>query len=129
MDSKQGPLEISTPIRNANMKSSTRKWKNKLKEWGYEKNIKTYDMQCIVAKGTKREREGKDTIFFHGDTQITATRIENFKKRKTREVPPSVGELSIRDAFQSSSNDQTKQHLPISHTTPLGSTAKELLQR
>lgn len=50
-------------------------------------------MQWIVAKGTKRGGEGKDTTFFHGDTQITTKRIENFKRRKTIEVPPSVGEL------------------------------------
>ncbi len=53
-------------------------------------------MQCIVAKGTKRAREGKDTTFFYGDTQITTKRIENFKRRNTGELPASVGELSYK---------------------------------
>lgn len=50
-------------------------------------------MQWIVASGTKRAQEGKDTDFFYGETQVTARKIENFKRRKTGEVPDSMREL------------------------------------
>ncbi|CZS88445.1 uncharacterized protein RCO7_04370 [Rhynchosporium graminicola] len=61
-----------------------RKWKMKLKEWRFEKNLSKHDMEIIVAKARKRSRdESKNTIFFYGATQIRPERIENFKKRKT----------------------------------------------
>ncbi|OBT97382.2 hypothetical protein VE01_04275 [Pseudogymnoascus verrucosus] len=61
-----------------------------MKEWGWHKNIQQCDMQWIVAKGTKRAREGKDTDYFYGETQVTAQKIENFKRRKTAEVPDNM---------------------------------------
>jgi hypothetical protein len=62
---------------------SERKWKEKLKEWKFEKNIPANDMSFIVAKAEKRAREeGKETIFFHRETQVTRERIEQFKRRK-----------------------------------------------
>ncbi|PVH87417.1 hypothetical protein DL98DRAFT_525470 [Cadophora sp. DSE1049] len=65
-------------------KASPRKWKMKLKEWRFEKNLSKHDMEIIVAKARKRTRdESKDTIFYYGSTQIRPERIENFKKRKT----------------------------------------------
>jgi len=53
-------------------------------------------MQISIAKAEKRAREeGKETIFFHGESQITTKRIENLKKRKlTKELEgesPSAG--------------------------------------
>jgi ribosomal protein L2 len=63
--------------------SSERKWKEKLKEWKFDKNISSNDMSAIVLKAEKRAREeGKETIFFHGGTEITRERIEQFKRRK-----------------------------------------------
>jgi hypothetical protein len=55
-------------------------------------------MRIVVAKADKRAREqGKGTVFFHGNTQITQERIAQFKRRKiTKEldiVSPSAGEL------------------------------------
>lgn len=64
-----------------------------MKEWGWHKNIPQCDMQWIVAKGMKRAQEGKDTDYFYGETQVTAQKIENFKRRKTGEVPDSMREL------------------------------------
>ncbi|KAH8780621.1 hypothetical protein F5882DRAFT_500542 [Hyaloscypha sp. PMI_1271] len=77
--------------------ASERKWKDKLKEWNFDKNISSHDMSIIVAKSDKRARdEGKETVFFHGETQITRQRIEQFKRRKTwkaaEPVSPGVGE-------------------------------------
>jgi hypothetical protein len=73
------------------------KWKNKLKEWYFEKNQSKEDMQIIVAKAEKRAREeGKETVFFQGDRQIPPGKIENFKKRKAihaaEVASPSAGE-------------------------------------
>jgi hypothetical protein len=55
-----------------------------LEEWRFEKNIWATDMSIIVAKAEKRGREeGKETVFFHGQSEITRERIEQFKRRKT----------------------------------------------
>ncbi|KAL2070466.1 hypothetical protein VTL71DRAFT_13492 [Oculimacula yallundae] len=65
-------------------KASPRKWKMKLKEWRFEKNLSKNDMEIIVGIARKRSRdESKNTVFFYGATQIRPERIENFKKRKT----------------------------------------------
>jgi hypothetical protein len=54
-------------------------------------------MSIVVAKSDKRARdEGKETFFFHGETQITRQRIEQFKRRKmwkaAEPISPSAGE-------------------------------------
>lgn len=82
-----------TPTPQSNINSSPRAWKDQTKEWGWHKNIPQGDMQWIVAKGTKRAQEGKDTAYFYGETQVTARKIENFKRRKTAEVPDNMREL------------------------------------
>ena len=91
-------FDISISIhKKANIKSSVRRWKDKLKEWGCIKNMAADEW--IVAKGTKRAREGKDTAFFHIGIEVTTQRIENFKRRKTREVPDSMRELFYTQNF------------------------------
>jgi hypothetical protein len=75
---------------------SERKWKEKLKEWNFDKNISAIDMSVIVAKAEKRlHEEGKETVFFMGKSQITRERIEQFKRRKTtnaiQAVSPGAG--------------------------------------
>ncbi|PQE10459.1 hypothetical protein CJF30_00010430 [Rutstroemia sp. NJR-2017a BBW] len=62
--------------------SGTRKWKEKMKEWGFEKHISKRDMNIIVAKQQQRHMEGKDTIFMHCSNEVSAERIETFKRRK-----------------------------------------------
>jgi hypothetical protein len=54
-------------------------------------------MKIVIAKAAKRTRdEGKETVFFHGDSQITAKRIKNFMNRKTTDaaemISPSASE-------------------------------------
>lgn len=63
----------------------------KLKEWGYEKHLTETEMKIVVAKAEKRlSEEGKDTIFLHNGVHIPATKLENFKRRKTiRESYPA----------------------------------------
>jgi hypothetical protein len=67
----------------------------KLKEWDFDKYLSDWDKRIIVAKAEKRALEGKNTIFFHGESEITAERIQNFKRRKSaREaeaISPSAG--------------------------------------
>ena len=73
-----------------------RRWKDKLKEWNFEKNIPASDMAMVLSKAEKRSREeGKETTIFHGGNQISKERIEQFKRRRTfREevaMSPSAG--------------------------------------
>lgn len=78
--------------------ASERKWKEKLKEWGFQKNRPSREMAILVSKRDKRLRdEGKDTIFFQNGAEIRVERLESFKKRKTTKivqpVSPSAGEF------------------------------------
>jgi hypothetical protein len=92
MDSRLGtrvlPHCISLPRMRLTYDHSERKWKEKLKEWKFDKNISAADMSILVAKAAKRmHNEGKRTVFFLGESQITRERIEQFKRRKlTREI-------------------------------------------
>ena len=96
MASKQGMSVPDIVYIVLTFEYSERKWKEKLKEWRFEKNISATDMNIIVAKADKRVREeGKETVFFHGQSEITRERIDQFKRRKTtktaEEVLPSAG--------------------------------------
>ncbi|KAH8679581.1 hypothetical protein BGZ60DRAFT_512441 [Tricladium varicosporioides] len=78
-----------------NFTASARKWKQKLKEWKFEKNVPATYMSIIIAKRENRKRkEGKDTKFFYGGAEIKSEKFENFNKRKTTKamdvVPPTV---------------------------------------
>ncbi|KAE9378380.1 hypothetical protein N431DRAFT_541859 [Stipitochalara longipes BDJ] len=71
-------------------KASPRKWKDKLKEWGFEKNLSESDMRIVVAKVDKRKMAGKETSVFLNGVQMPTTKIDNFKRRKTvRESDPA----------------------------------------
>jgi hypothetical protein len=81
-----------------NMLVSRRKWKAKLKDWGFDKHLSERDMKFVVAKAEKRSmEEGKETEFFHNGSLISNTKIGNCKRRKTfrvsETVSPSVGEF------------------------------------
>jgi hypothetical protein len=72
----------------------------KLKEWRFEKNLSKHDMEAIIAKALKRSREeSKDTVFFHGSSQIRPERIENFKKRKMASGKHSVSLRSGKEVL------------------------------
>jgi len=67
--------------------ASERKWKEKLKEWGFQKNLPAYDMAILVLKRDKRLREdAKDTTFFQNGMEIRAEKFENFKRRKIANI-------------------------------------------
>ncbi|KAN0106844.1 hypothetical protein V8E51_009720 [Hyaloscypha variabilis] len=64
------------------LKASMRKWKSKLKDWGFEKYSKAEEMTFIASKMQSRTAEGKDTAFFVGGRQVTKETLENFMRRK-----------------------------------------------
>ncbi|KAH7327110.1 Clr5 domain-containing protein [Rhexocercosporidium sp. MPI-PUGE-AT-0058] len=79
---------------NHGFKASLRKWKMKIKEWKFEKNLPANEMKFIAAKADKRKAEdGKETIFFRGNIMIGLERLRNFKKRKLTAV--EVADLPI----------------------------------
>jgi hypothetical protein len=89
----------ATAVEVLMMKDSERKWKGKLKEWNFDKNISAHGMSIVLAKAQKRSKdEGKETAIFHGGVQITRERVEQFKRRKTAKdadaVSPSAGACS-----------------------------------
>lgn len=59
-----------------------RKWKAKLKDWGFEKYSKSEDMTFITSKLQSRKAEGKDTAFYVSGRQITEEAMNNFINRK-----------------------------------------------
>ncbi|KAE9362874.1 hypothetical protein N431DRAFT_475704 [Stipitochalara longipes BDJ] len=77
----------------AEAEDSERKWKMKLKDWGFEKYISSSSMKFIVAKVEKRAREEeKDTVFLHHKLEVASSRIKLFKKKGNVEAisPNSV---------------------------------------
>jgi hypothetical protein len=62
---------------------SQRKWKDKLKEWKYEKNIPASEMSFMSAKSEKRKlEEGKDTTFYRYEKLVDGNKIDQFKKKR-----------------------------------------------
>jgi hypothetical protein len=86
----------------------------KLKEWNFEKYLSDRDKRIIVAKAEKRARDGKDTVFYHGDTEITTERIENFKRRKvskeTEVEYPTAGKCGYCCIFLAGSSNRTSRN-------------------
>ncbi|KEF54517.1 uncharacterized protein A1O9_09684 [Exophiala aquamarina CBS 119918] len=59
-----------------------RKFKMQLKEWGFEKNIRSSIMQLMLAKATKRKfDEDKDTRFRYKGRDILPDRLDHYAKR------------------------------------------------
>jgi hypothetical protein len=62
---------------------SERKWKEKMQEWGFEKNIPAKEMKFMATRACKRELEdGKETIFCRNGTLVDRGNVEMFKKQK-----------------------------------------------
>ncbi|KAE8453845.1 hypothetical protein EG329_007621 [Mollisiaceae sp. DMI_Dod_QoI] len=61
-----------------------RKWKEKLKEWNFEKNLSKNEMKIVIAKAERRTtEEGKDTVFFHHGNMIPPAKVSAWKRRVT----------------------------------------------
>jgi len=62
--------------------SRPRQYKNKLKEWDFEKYIKASVMTALLAKAGKRKfEEDKDTRFRYKGQDILPSRMDRFSKR------------------------------------------------
>jgi tetratricopeptide (TPR) repeat protein len=77
-----------------------RKFKMQLKEWGFDKNIRSSVMQLMLAKATKRKfEEDKDTKFRYKGRDILPERFSHYAKRShiknDKRVSPSACELLI----------------------------------
>ena len=75
-----------------------RKFKMQLKEWGFDKNIKSSVMQLMLAKATKRKfEEDKDTKFRYKGRDILPERFSHYVKRSHvkngKRASPSACEL------------------------------------
>jgi hypothetical protein len=69
------------PLRSANP-SSERKFKEKIKEWKFEKNLSKEEAKFIAAKGKAREEAGKATKFYKNGVEVDQKRVERSAKRK-----------------------------------------------
>jgi len=100
---------------------SLRKWKLKLKEWGFDKYLSRSDMAVMAAKSNKRyTEERKETVFYHGETRISKERLDNFKRRKISEydyVLCDAGELRTQEGNGSGSDLSTDTPPHISYST------------
>jgi hypothetical protein len=83
--------------KHADLNSSARTWKSKLKEWKFDKYLVDREKDVSIAKVAKRTREGKTTALLREDRQISPGRLADFKRRKRENsvvvVSPSTGEL------------------------------------
>jgi tetratricopeptide (TPR) repeat protein len=75
-----------------------RKFKMQLKEWGFDKNIRSSVMQLMLAKATKRKfEEDKDTKFRYKGRDILPERFSHYAKRSHvkngKSASPSACEL------------------------------------
>ncbi|KAE8444278.1 hypothetical protein EG329_000685 [Mollisiaceae sp. DMI_Dod_QoI] len=80
-------------------KASKRTWRSKVKEWAYEKNLTSDDMNAINAKAEKRKRdEGKETRFRKAANTLEPAPI-------TAATPPNVRYHTPRPEDQTNSNE------------------------
>jgi hypothetical protein len=62
---------------------SERKFKEKIKEWKFEKYLSAEEVKFIAVKAeTRAKDEGKETTFYKHGVEINQKRIEKSAKRK-----------------------------------------------
>lgn len=115
-------LRLHHVLASLKMHCSERKWKMKIKEWNFDKNIPAREMNFMVEKAEKRKlNEGKTTIFLRGGIEVPKEKFDQHKRRKVvREVTePIVGkyqciqELLLNFPITSARNP-SKRHIPHS---------------
>ncbi|KUJ15238.1 uncharacterized protein LY89DRAFT_670738 [Mollisia scopiformis] len=118
------PITMHTFEQKYGLKASMRKWKLKLDEWKFNKNIRTDEMLFVLAKGEKRAKhDGKDTVFFHGGSRIKRQKIEKFKRKsvanqQTDGTVDSKTPEAIRYHTPSPNEDLTADELPLPQHQP-----------
>ncbi|KAE9382099.1 hypothetical protein N431DRAFT_321006 [Stipitochalara longipes BDJ] len=80
---------------NHNFAPSERKFKEKIKEWKFEKYLSTEEAKFIAMKSKAREEQGKDTTFYKHGIKVDQKRVEQSAKRK-REVFDELGDFTAR---------------------------------
>ena len=69
-------------------------YKEKFKEWKWQKNLPGEHAQWMVAKANKRKREeAKDTVFIYGGSKWTKERAESSASRSKKRM---LGSESMR---------------------------------
>ena len=121
--SRYSTPQIPSENSETDISFSIRTWKTKWKEWGCSKNRPADNMKFIDFKGEKRALEGKDTIFCYGGTQVTASKIQNFKRRKIdhEKASTSIGKLWYMQRLWMISTDtgqrnSSRDHLPYTQS-------------
>jgi hypothetical protein len=61
---------------------SERTFKEKIKQWNFEKYLSAEETKFIVEKAKLREKNGKGTTFYKNSIKIDPKRIEKSAKRK-----------------------------------------------
>ncbi|KAE9374329.1 hypothetical protein N431DRAFT_455105 [Stipitochalara longipes BDJ] len=98
LKARQVPLVVSSmwPESLTGFFPSERKWKLKLREWGFEKYLSAAAMKILIAKAERRAVvEKKDTVFLHGKKEIAPERIELFKTRKAFREGPRLPQARV----------------------------------
>jgi hypothetical protein len=72
--------------KHADIDSSTRTWKSKLKDWKFEKYVTEKEKNISVAKSHGRERKGKGAAVLNGERVSSPRRLAYFKKRKAEDI-------------------------------------------
>ncbi|MCJ1415456.1 hypothetical protein MMC32_001788 [Xylographa parallela] len=69
--------------RTYNFHAKARAYKERIKLWGFDKNVPARDMRVIVALVEKRKRDdGKDSLIFYKGRYIKSMKMERYKRRK-----------------------------------------------
>ncbi|PMD33952.1 hypothetical protein L207DRAFT_571375 [Hyaloscypha variabilis F] len=88
---------------------SVRRFKEKMKEWRFEKYLSAEESRFIATKAQAREGEGKGTTFFKNGMVIDQRRIEKSAKRKREEfeeMEPSAVATPQQITYQTPRPDQ-----------------------
>jgi hypothetical protein len=108
---------------------SERKYKEKLKDWKFEKYLDATGMNFIAAKDESRARDQeKTTAFYNRGIKISSQRIEGFKKRTKQQVDkmetPPAGKENDNVMSASHSNIVTRSN-PSKHYIPYAASRKQ----
>lgn len=114
---------------NAFNEHSPRAYKDKLKQWGMEKNISAQDMEFMLGKASKRQRERNvKTAFRNRNQWIEFERLQRASKRRNLDLEdwptPSYGKFPSVLSY-SLVVIHCQIHLLISPMRPLGQATQD----
>jgi hypothetical protein len=65
----------------ANTSCRETRWKDKLKQWDFVKNISTQDWQWMRSKWMERKHTDIKTVFYCRHIEVASAMFEEFEKR------------------------------------------------